>query len=129
MLSRIKIQIIKIYSAKRIEAILFALSLFAFSSCLGIRTHIKGIEPSARPLSTGKYEVIEPVEFSVSSFKLFWILQVTPDLKVQEIIEETANNKGGDNIIEMQLWHERQYWILGTIDIIHVKGKIIRTAD
>jgi hypothetical protein len=129
MLSRIKTQILKKDTAKRIEAFLFAMSLFAFSACLGIRTHVKGIEPSARPLSTGKYEVIEPVEFSVSSFKLFWILPVTPDLKIHEVIEETANNKGGDNIIEMQLWHERQYWILGTIDIIHVKGKIIRTAD
>ncbi len=129
MLSRIKIKIIKRCFAKRIKALLLAFSIMAFSACLGIRTHVKGLEPSARPLFTGRYEIIEPVEFYISSFKLFWILRVTPELKIHEVIEETVNNKGGDNLIEMQLWHERQYWILGTIDIVHVKGKIIRTAD
>jgi hypothetical protein len=129
MLNHTKTKKFREIPAKRITAVLLILSSFALSACLGIRTHVKGIEPSARPLSTGKYEIIEPAEFTISSFKLFWILPVTPDLKIHEIIEETVNNKGGDNLIEMQLWHERQYWILGTIDMIHVKGKIIRTAD
>jgi hypothetical protein len=129
MLSHIKIKNLKKYIAYRIVGVSFILFIIAFSSCLGIRTHVKGIEPTARPLSTGKYDIIEPVEFSISSFKLFWIIPVTPDLKIYETIDETVTNKGGDNLIDMQLWHERQYWILGTIDIIHVKGKIIRTAD
>jgi hypothetical protein len=129
MLSHTKEKILKEYSANRIIGLMLILSLMTFTACLGIRTHVKGIEPSARPLSTGKYEVIEPVEFSVSSFKLLWIFPVTPDLKIHETIEETVNNKGGDNLIDMQVWHERQYWIVGTVDIVHVKGKIIRTAD
>lgn len=98
-------------------------------ACLGINTHVKGIEPSARPLTTEKYEVIGPAEFKVSSFKLLWFIPVTPCLKIHETIDENVSNKGGDNLIEMQLWHERQYWIVGTVDIVHVKGLVIRTLD
>jgi hypothetical protein len=124
-----KIKILNEQPVNRIIGIILILSLIIFPSCLGIRTHVKGIEPSARPLFTGKYQVIEPIEFTVSSFKLLWIFPVTPDLKIIETIDETVTNKGGDNLIEMQLWHERQYWILGTVDIMHIKGKIIRTED
>lgn len=128
MSNHTKINLSKNY-IKHIFGIMLILSLVLFSACLGMRTHVKGIEPSARPLNTGKYEIIEPAEFAVSSFKLFWIFPVTPDLKIHETIEEAVNNRGGDNLIEMQVWHERQYWIVGIVDIIHVKGIVIRTAD
>ncbi len=117
------------YLAIRIFYIILFLSLFAFSSCIGVHTHVKGIEPNGRPLSAGKYEIIGPAEFQISSFKLLWIFPVTPDMKIYETIDDTVTNKGGDNLIEMQLWHERQYWILGTVDIVHVKGKVIRSSD
>jgi predicted membrane protein len=125
----IKINIIKSFIIKRTIGLMLFSLLFSLSACLGIQTHVKGIEPSAHPLTTGKYEIIEPVEFQVSRFKLFWFFPVTPDLKIYETIDETVNNKGGDNLIDMQIWHERQFWILGTVDIVHIKGKIIRTAD
>ncbi|MFH0977566.1 MAG: hypothetical protein V1874_17440 [Spirochaetota bacterium] len=121
--------IIKKYFLSGTAWLLLSYLLIFCPACIGINTHVKGIEPSAHPMANSKYEILEPVEFRISSFKLFWVIPVTPDLKIYETIDETVNNKGGDNLIEMQVWHERQYWILGSVDILHIKGKVIRTLD
>jgi hypothetical protein len=113
----------------RISCLLLIIFLISFSACIGIQKNFKGIEPSARPLTAKKYEILEPAEFQVSSFRLFWFFPVTPGLNIYETIDDTVSRKGGDNLIDMQVWHERQYWILGTIDIVHINGKIIKTLD
>ncbi len=112
-----------------IPIIVLILSLINFSACIGIQKHFKELKPSAQPLTAKKYEIIEPVEFQASSFKLFWFFPVTPGINIDKTIDDTVSSKGGDNLIDMQVWHERQYWILGTVDIVHIRGKIIRILD
>jgi hypothetical protein len=98
------------------------------SGCVAIKTNLKGMEPYARPIpiEAFDYNKIGDAEIMRSSFKLFWIFPVTPEPAINEAIDNTIIKTGGDNLIEMYTWHERQYWILGTVDIIHVKGSIIR---
>ncbi len=107
--------------------VLFVMLIFLlFPGCLSIKTHVKGVEPNARPISTGEYTIISSTELATSSFKLFWFIPVTPEPGINEAIDNIIIRSGGDNLIEVKVWHERQYWILGTVDIIRVNGIIIR---
>jgi hypothetical protein len=105
---------------------LFLISIFLFQGCVSIKRHAVGIEPSARPVINENYKIIKDAEVSDSSFKLLWIFPVTPEPKINEVIDKMIKDSGGDNLIDVKIWHERQYWASGTVDIIHVNGKIIR---
>ena len=109
-------------------AIIFML-LMTFQSCLRVNTHLKSIEPHARPLSSEKYELIGTAECQSSSFRLLWFFPVTPKPKIYESINKVIAENGGNNLIDVYLWHERQYWIVGTVDILRVQGKVIRYSD
>jgi hypothetical protein len=89
-------------------------------------THVVDLKPQAYPHQMQEYEVIEAVEGKSSSFTLFWVIPVTKKAAYSEAIDTMIKSKGGDNLIDVRLWHERQYWILGTVNIYHAKGTVIR---
>lgn len=107
--------------------ILLTAAIF-FQGCT-MHTHVKGIEPYVRPLDNKNYKVLETSEGQSSSFHLLWFFPVTTSFDYNEAIDQAINNKGGDNLIDVRFWHKRQYWIVGTIDILYVKGKVIRYEE
>lgn len=114
-----------------IQIVLLLFLMQSFSGCVSIRTHATSLEPSAHPApnTSSGYEKIEDTELMASSFSLLWFIPVTPEPNINQVIENKIIESGGDNIIKMKIWHERQIWILGTVNIIHVKGTIVRYTD
>ncbi|HOK03067.1 MAG: hypothetical protein BWY23_01701 [Spirochaetes bacterium ADurb.Bin218] len=97
-----------------------------FSGCLYSKSHPVAIEESAAFLSSPNYEVIGEAEGSSSSFTLFSIFSVTPKVSIDEAIVDAIRSKGGDNLIEVKITREKRVYIIGTVDIVHVHGKVIR---
>ncbi|MCU0846072.1 MAG: hypothetical protein MUC76_14240 [Spirochaetes bacterium] len=116
-----------LFSVKRVIAatLLFA-GIVAHAGCLSVRTNLADVTTSARPMETMDYEVLGEGEGQHSSFRLFWFFPVTPRADREKAIEEAVAAKGGDNLIFVRTWRERQHWVLGSIDIIHVRGSVIR---
>ncbi len=102
--------------------------LSVFNGCIGVQTHLKAIEPYARPI-TADYKVIKEMESEVSAFRLLWFLPVTVQPDIQIAIDSEILKAKGDNIIDLRLWHERQYWLMGTVDVTTIQGKVIRYID
>jgi hypothetical protein len=102
-----------------------SLTLF-LSGCLYSKSHPAGVEPSAKYMESVRYEVIGEGEGSASSFTLFSIIRVTPPLDSIEAVDEAVKSRGGDNLIEAVFTKEKRVYIIGTVDIIHVKGKVVR---
>ena len=96
------------------------------SRCLYSKSHPAGVEPSAKYMESAAYEVIGNGEGSASSFTLFSIIRVTPALDSSEAVDEAVKSRGGDNLIEAVFTKEKRVYIIGTVDIIHVKGKVVR---
>lgn len=104
---------------------LLVFMLMMFSGCI-TRNHFRGMEPSVRPLKSPSYKVIEEAETMTSNFNLLWFFAVTPLPDYDKAIMKIVKEKGGDDLIDVRWWHERQDWILGTVNIIHIKGKVIK---
>lgn len=100
-----------------------------FIGCCASHTRVKGLSPSAYPLYEKPYEELETTETLSSSFHLLWFIPVTSQADYKKAIDEAINDKGGDNLINVRYWHERQYWLVGRIDILHVRGKVIRYIE
>ncbi len=103
--------------------------VIAFSGCLHMATHPRGVAPHVRPMEHRSYEVVGESAGETSCFHLFWILPVTPTLDFNRAVEEAIIAKGGDNLIDVTWSVERQVFIVGTLTAIHVKGKVIRYRD
>ena len=112
-----------------INYLFFIFFILIFISVCAFKTHVKGIEPFARPIENDNFEVIEISEAQSSSFHLLGLFPVTIPADYDTAIEEAINNKGGDNLIDVRYWHEKQYWLVGTVDILHVKGKVIQYRE
>jgi hypothetical protein len=97
----------------------------ALQGCVSF-SHPQGFEPKLGPLRDLPYEVIGEAESDVSNFNLIWFINVTPKPNFERAIADVINQKGGDDLIEVRWWRERQYWILGTVNIIHIRGKVIK---
>jgi len=54
---------------------------------------------------------------------------VTPLANFDRAISDAINQKNGDDLIDVSWYIERQYWIVGTINIIHIKGKVIKYKE
>jgi hypothetical protein len=96
------------------------------AGCLRVYTRAGGIEPSARPIGERQFEVLDRVEAQSSAFRLLWFFPVTPPADLGAAIDQAMGKKTGDNLIDLRWWHERQVWILGTVDIVHVRGTVVR---
>ncbi len=112
-------------SYRRAVVIILAVP-FIFSSCLSSRIHPAGMEASSVSLEQRSYEELGKSEGTASSFSLFWFFQVTPHADVNRALAEAAAKKGGDALIDVRWWRERKLYIVGTVDIIHVRGTVIR---
>lgn len=96
------------------------------AGCVSVKTSLTGVSTNARTMEGMDYEVLGEAEGMHSAFRLFWILPVTPRADREKAVEEAVASKGGDNLIFVRTWRERQHWVLGTVDIIHVRGLVVR---
>jgi len=96
------------------------------SGCVYMHTVPSGLEPQARTAERGVYTVIGESESQSSSFNLLWVLPVTPRIDYDATVSRAIARLKGDDLIEVRTWIERQIWILGMVEILHVKGKVIR---
>jgi hypothetical protein len=103
-----------------------AVLVLLLPGCIYSKSHPVGIEPSAKLMESTKYEIIGDGEGSASSFTLFSVIRVTPELNSSAAIDEAVKSRGGDNLIEAVFTKEKRVYIIGTVDIIHVKGKVVR---
>jgi len=98
------------------------------SGCITTR-HVAGYEPHVRPLKDASYQIVGQAESSTSNFNLLWFFNVTPLANFDRAISDAINQKNGDDLIDVSWYIERQYWIVGTINIIHIKGKVIKYKE
>ena len=106
--------------------LLIAAGLMSFSGCISFRAHPVGVVPSAKHMTLPDYEVLGEAEGMSSSFMMFWVFPVTPAADNSEAIEDAIKSKGGDNLIEAVFTRESKVYIIGTVNNIYVKGKVIR---
>lgn len=102
------------------------LSILLNPGCLSIQTQVGGLEPQAGRFDDAPFEDLGYSEGESSSFRLLWMFPVTAPISYNEAVEDAISKKGGDGLIEVRTYVERQVWIVGTIQTLYVKGKVIR---
>jgi hypothetical protein len=102
------------------------LCLGVFSGCLYKGVRVAGIESHAKVMEGNKYRILGEAEGTSSSFNLLWLLPVTPRIDYDRAVGEAIKSLRGDNLINVRTWHERQIWIIGMVEILHVKGTVIQ---
>ena len=100
--------------------------LMLCTGCISFSSHPAGIEASAKNIDSPAYEVLGEAAGISSSFRLFWLIPVTPPANFREAVDDAVKSKGGDNLIEAVFTSERLVYIVGTVNNIYVKGKVIR---
>jgi len=113
-------------SLRRLFVLILILSLAFSVSCISSRIYPGGMEPALSLNPDAEYEVLGTGEGMASSFRLFWVFPVTPAADINRAVTEASALLGGDDIIDVRWWKERKVYILGTVDIIHVRGKVIK---
>lgn len=111
---------------KRLAELIIILLIPAMSGCLYGKVSPVGVEPSAKYMRSGGYEVLGEAEGVSSSFTLFWVFPVTPDEDISKAVDEAIRSLGGDNLIEAVFYREKKVYIVGTVNIVRAKGKVIR---
>ena len=101
----------------------------SITSCLSIQNTVIDVKPFEKPMKGKNYKILGEAKGQSSSFSLLWFIPVTPRHTRKEAIEDAISEKGGDNLIEVRVWRERQIWLLGRVDVLYVKGKVIRYID
>jgi len=96
------------------------------SGCLYKGVRVAGLEPHAKVMESNTYRVLGEAEGTSSSFHLLWIVPVTPRIDYDRAAGEAINRLRGDNLINVRTWFERQVWIIGMVEILHVKGTVIQ---
>lgn len=89
------------------------------------RANPAGLMPSLRPI-TGPYKILGSAETRVSSFNLLWSVGVTGGPDFERAKRELVATKNGDDIIQVSWYLEREFWILGTVDILHITATVIQ---
>ena len=104
--------------------------LFILSGCVFYRSiHMAGAEPNIKKLRDLPYEILGEVEKTISNYNLLWTVTVTSKPDFEKALIEMASEKGGDDVIEVRWWRETQQWLVGTVIIIHIKGKVIKYKE
>ena len=96
------------------------------AGCLHKRVRPTGLGPQAKVMENKKYRVLGESEGQSSSFNLLWLIPVTVRIDYDRAVNEAINSLHGDNLIEVRTWKEIQIWIVGMVEILHVKGKVIQ---
>ena len=105
---------------------LLIISIMLSAGCISFNAHPVGIQPSAKNMNSPYYEIIGEAEGISSEYKLFWLFPVTSKANTNEAIDNAIKSKGGDNLIETVITRETNIYIVGTVNNIYVKGKVIR---
>jgi hypothetical protein len=100
----------------------------AAAGCVSF-THFGGMEPSVRPMKPLPYDVIGEAESSTGNFNLLWFFNVTAPANFDRAVSDAINQRGGDELIDVRWWLERQHWILGTVNVIYIKGKVVKYRE
>jgi len=109
----------------KIICLVILLSIFN-AYCLYRDVKAVGIEDTYYPLYDRPYKVLGEETVLASNFNLLWLVSVTPPPNIDFAILEAVNRQGGDAMIDIRVWREKEVWVVGTIEIIHIKGKIIK---
>jgi hypothetical protein len=96
------------------------------SGCLHQRVRCTGLGPQAKVMENKEYRILGESEGKSSSFNLLWFIPVTLRIDYDRAVNEAINKMNGDNLIEVRTWKEVQIWIVGMVEILHVKGKVIK---
>ena len=104
-----------------------ALLLFCllFTGCLSFAGHPAGISPAAFATQGRSYDILGDAEGYSSSFTLFWLFPFGRP-SVDDAIAEAVRSKGGDNLINVSIYKERDIYITGTVEAVRVTGKVIK---
>lgn len=102
------------------------LPLMVLCGCLYGRVHPLAIEPGAKVMRSSEYQVLGEAEGASSSFTLLGIFQVTPCVDPERAVDQAIRSLGGDNLIECVYYTETKVYIVGVVNVVHVKGKVIR---
>ncbi len=106
-------------------ALLCALLLPAGTGCVMKQSRSGGLRPSYSPVQDKSYQVLGEATGESSSFHLLWFVPVTPPISFDSAARKAIGSKGGDNLIDVRWWSERRHWLVGTVDELHVSGKVI----
>lgn len=96
------------------------------NGCLYNRTRLTDISQQARVIENRQYRVLGASEGTSSSFNLLWVIPVTPRTNYEKAVNDAIAGMRGDNIIEVKTWIERRVWIVGLVEVLHVRGKVIQ---
>ena len=107
------------------KAAALSLVCLLFAGCLSFARHPAGISPAAFETQGRSYDVLDDAEGYSSSFTLFWLFPFgQPSL--DDAVAEAVRSKGGDNLINVSIYKERDIYITGTVDAVRVTGKVIK---
>ena len=126
MLKNVPVKIHRPFFTSPIAVCILSVYCVMMTGCLHVQTNARGLQTVVRPIQNDTYEVLGPAMGMNSGFRLLWFIPVTPCACADKAVNDAIYSKGGDNLIEVKYWHERQYWLVGTVDIIHVEGIVIR---
>jgi len=114
----------KVRKAFVLVLILTALSFQ--SGCLYFKNHPGGIFSQAKESGSFQYDILGEAEGTSSEFILMWMFRVTPEISYDDAVNEAIRSKGGDNLINITSWREKNVYMTGTVNVIHVKGTVVR---
>ncbi|TFH39212.1 MAG: hypothetical protein E4G96_09380 [Chrysiogenales bacterium] len=97
--------------------------------CVQTRVRATGLEPNSKVMPAGEYRVLGEAEGESSSFNLLWVFPVTPRISYESAVNDAIARLGGDNLIDVRTWIERQIWFVGMVEILRVRGKVIVYGD
>lgn len=78
------------------------------------------------PAMERPYEILGWGEAETSNFNFFWSWGVTGPPNPDRAIAKIVSQKGGDALVNIQLEERREYWAVGTINILKIRGQVIR---
>lgn len=102
------------------------LPLLLLCGCLYGRVHPLAIEPGVKVMRSSGYQVLGEAEGMSSSFTLLGIFPVTPRIDPERAADQAIRSLGGDNLIEAVYYSETKVYIVGVVNVVRVKGKVIR---
>ena len=92
----------------------------------GLRKTSPGsLVPSLTPIGR-PYKILGEAEARVSNFNVLWVANVTAAPDFERARRELIQSKSGDEIVQVSWFLEKEYWILGTINILHIKATVVK---
>ena len=105
-------------------------SLILLAACSGNHVGLRktapgGLVPSLTNLDR-PYTILGTAETRVSTFQLLWLANVSGPPDFERARRELTQQQKGDDVIQVSWYLEKEYWILGTVNILHIKGTVVK---